>query len=175
MNKRWLVPAGFAAAALIVAGCGSSGGSGGGTTPSHHMTASHTAGATALKTAKIGGATVLTNSNGFTLYWFAPDTSTTSKCNGSCATFWPPVAGPATLAAGVKGTMGTITRQDGSTQASYNGHPLYTYSGDSAPGKATGNGLKLQGGVWHEVVVSGKAPAAAASSTKSSGSSGYGY
>jgi predicted lipoprotein with Yx(FWY)xxD motif len=128
-----------------------------------------------LKTAKIGGATVLTNSNGFTLYWFAPDTSTTSKCNGSCATFWPPAAGPATLAAGVKGTVGTITRQDGSTQATYDGHPIYTYSGDSAPGKATGNGLNIQGGVWHEVVVSGTAPAPGASSTKTSSGGGYAY
>jgi predicted lipoprotein with Yx(FWY)xxD motif len=175
MNKRWLVPAGFAAAALIAAGCGSSGG-GGGTTPSHHthMPASQSSGG-ALKTAKIGGATVLTNSKGFTLYTFAPDTSTTSKCNGSCATFWPPVAGPATLASGVKGTVGTIKRQDGSTQATYNGHPIYTYSGDSSPGKATGNGLNLNGGVWHEVVVSGKAPAPAPSGTKSSSGGGYGY
>ena len=172
MNRRWLVPAGFAAAALIVAGCGSSGGSGGGSPASH----SHTAvasGAGALKTAKIGGATVLTNSKGFTLYWFALDSSTASKCNGSCATFWPPVAGSATLASGVKGTLGTITRQDGSTQATFGGHPIYTYSGDSKPGQATGNGITLNGGVWHEVTVSGSALAPAPS--KSSSSGGYGY
>ena len=105
MKYRWLVPAGFAAAALIVAGCGSSGGSGSAGAPSG---STHTAGAPAsggntIKTAKIGGATVLTNAKGLTLYWFAPDTSTTSNCNGSCTTFWPPVKGPATLAAGVGG------------------------------------------------------------------------
>ena len=174
MNRRWLVPAGFAAAALIVAGCGSSGGSGGGSPASHsHTAVAPASSGSALKTAKIGGATVLTNSKGFTLYWFAPDSSTASKCNGSCATFWPPVAGPATLASGVKGTLGTITRQDGSTQATFDGHPIYTYSGDSKPGQATGNGITLQGGVWHEVTASGSAPAPAPS--KSSSSGGYGY
>jgi predicted lipoprotein with Yx(FWY)xxD motif len=108
-----------------------------------------------LKTAKIGSVTVLTNARGFTLYWFAPDTSTTSTCNGSCATYWPPVKGPATAGAGVTGTLGTIKRADGSVQATYDGHPLYTYIGDSAPGQARGNNLNLNGGLWHEVTTSG--------------------
>ena len=115
----------------------------------------------ALKTAKIGGATVLTNAKGFTLYWFAPDTATKSNCNGSCATYWPPVKGPATAGAGVTGKLGTITRSDGSAQATYNGHPLYTYVSDTAPGQAKGNGLNVSGGVWHEVTVSGAAAPAA--------------
>ena len=96
----------------------------------------------------------MTNGKGFTLYWFVPDTATTSKCNGSCATFWPPVKGPATAGAGVTGKLATIKRADGSAQATYNGHPLYTYVGDHAPGQATGNGLNANGGVWHEVTVS---------------------
>jgi predicted lipoprotein with Yx(FWY)xxD motif len=50
---------------------------------------------TALRATTVGGTMVLTNAKGFVLYWFAPDTSTTSKCTGSCATYWPPVAGPA--------------------------------------------------------------------------------
>jgi predicted lipoprotein with Yx(FWY)xxD motif len=104
-----------------------------------------------LKTAKIGGVTVLTNAKGFTLYWFAPDTPTTSKCNGSCVTYWPPVKGPATAGAGVTGKLATIKRSDGSVQATYNGHPLYSYVADTAPGQAKGNGLNLSGGVWHEV------------------------
>ena len=53
------------------------------------------------------------------------------------------------------GTFGTIKRADGSTQATYNGHPLYTYVGDSAPGQAHGNTLNLNGGLWHEVTASG--------------------
>ena len=108
-----------------------------------------------LQTAKIGSVTVLTNAKGFTLYWFAPDTSAMSRCNGSCATYWPPVKGPATAGTGVTGTLGTIKRADGSVQATYDGHPLYTYIGDSAPGQARGNNLNLNGGLWHEVTASG--------------------
>ncbi len=176
MNYRWLVPAGFAAAALIVAGCGSSGsGSAAAPSTSTHSAVAPVSSGNTVKTAMAGGTAVLTNAKGFTLYWFALDTSTTSNCNGSCTTFWPPVKGPVTLAAGVKGTLGTITRADGSTQATFNGHPLYTYAGDTAPGQTTGNGVNLQGGVWHEVTASGAAPATSPSSTKAGSSNGYGY
>jgi predicted lipoprotein with Yx(FWY)xxD motif len=177
MNNRWLASAGLAAVATVmIAACGSSSSStGSGSAPSSTAAApasAAAAGGSTLKTAKIGGAAVLTNAKGFTLYWFAPDTPTTSKCNGSCATFWPPVKGPAIAGSGVTGKLGTITRSDGSTQATYNGHPLYTYAADTAPGQAKGNGLNLSGGVWHEVTVSGSAPAPAKSS---SGGGGYGY
>jgi len=57
------------------------------------------------------------------------------------------------LGAGVTGTLGTIKRSDGTAQATYNGHPLYTYVGDTAPGQAFGNNLNLNGGLWHEVTV----------------------
>ena len=108
-----------------------------------------------LKTTTIHGVTVLTNAKGLTLYWFAPDTATKSVCNGSCAQYWPPVPGHVTAGPGVTGTLGTITRSDGSSQATYNGHPLYTYVSDSAPGQASGNNINVNGGVWHEVTVSG--------------------
>jgi predicted lipoprotein with Yx(FWY)xxD motif len=156
MKKVWLVPAGLAAA-LVIAACGGSSGSassGGAASSAAPASSAPAAGGSALKTATIGGATVVTNGKGFTLYWFVPDTAATSKCNGSCATFWPPVTGPATAGAGVTGKLATITRSDGSAQATYNGHPLYTYVGDHAPGQATGNGLNVNGGVWHEVTVS---------------------
>ena len=168
MNKRWLAPAGLAAAALMIAACGSS------STTSAPSAAAPAASGTALKTTTIGGATVLTNAQGFTLYWFAPDTPTTSKCNGSCATFWPPVKGPATAGTGVAGKLGTITRADGSTQATYNGHPLYTYKGDTAPGQDKGNNLNIEGGLWHDVTATGGAAPAPSTST-SSGGGGYGY
>jgi len=121
----------------------------------------------------ISGTKVLTNAKGFTLYSFVPDTATKSNCNGSCAQYWPPVKGPATAGPGVTGKLATITRSDGSTQATYNGHPLYTYVSDTAPGQAKGNGVNLSGGVWHEVTVSGTAAPAAHSSSSSSGGGGY--
>ena len=109
----------------------------------------------ALKAVRIGAVTVLADANGRTLYWFAPDTAARSACYGSCAAYWPPVKGPATAGPGVTGKLSALTRSDGSVQAVYDGHPLYTYVGDSAPGQANGNGLNLNGGLWHEVPVSG--------------------
>ena len=108
-----------------------------------------------LKTTTINGTTVVTNGKGFTLYWFAPDTPARSVCTGACAQYWPPVTGPATAGQGVSGTLSTITRSDGTKQATYDGHPLYTYIADTAPGQAHGNNLNLNGGLWHEVTVSG--------------------
>jgi predicted lipoprotein with Yx(FWY)xxD motif len=178
MNKIWLAPVGLAAAALMITACGSS--STTSSAPSAASPAATTASSapaasgTELKTATIGGVSVLTNAQGFTLYWFAPDTSTTSKCNGTCATFWPPVKGPATAGTGVTGKLATITRADGSTQATYDGHPLYTYKGDTAPGQDKGNNLNIEGGLWHDVTVSGAAAPAPSTSTSSSGG-GYGY
>ena len=108
-----------------------------------------------LRTAKIGGMTVLTNAKGFTLYSFAPDTPTRSNCNGTCAAYWPPVTGTPAAGRGVTGKLGTIKRSDGATQATYDGHPLYTYIANTAPGQAHGNNLNLNGGLWHEISVSG--------------------
>ena len=114
-----------------------------------------TAAGGSLKTMHIGGVTVLTNAKGRTLYWFAPDTATRSACYGTCAAYWPPVRGAATAGPGVTGRLGTITRSDGSVQATYDGHPLYTYVGDTAAGQANGNRLNLNGGLWYEVTPSG--------------------
>jgi predicted lipoprotein with Yx(FWY)xxD motif len=174
MNKTWLAPAGLAAA-LMIAACGSSSSSSGSGSASAAAPASSAAASSgALKSTTIGGVAVLTNAKGFTLYSFVPDTSTKSNCNGSCATYWPPVKGPATAGTGVTGKLATITRSDGSVQATYNGHPLYTYVGDKAPGQAKGNGLNLSGGVWHEVTVSGAAaPASNGSASAGGGGSGY--
>jgi predicted lipoprotein with Yx(FWY)xxD motif len=107
-----------------------------------------------LKTAQIGGTTVLVNAKGFTLYWFAPDTSTKSACEGTCTDYWIPLKGPATLSPGVTGQLGTIKRSDGSVQATFDGHPLYSYVSDTAPGQNSGDGVNLDGGLWHEVKVS---------------------
>jgi len=191
MRKIWSA-AGLAAVALVLSACASSGSStsaagqssspaaqGSGAAAAASSPAS-TSGGTALQEATVSGTKVLTNAKGFVVYWFALDSSTASKCTGSCATYWPPVTGPATAGAGITGTLGTITRSDGTTQATYDGHPLYTYAGDKSAGVASGNGLNASGGLWYEMTVSGATPAAgsgatpAATSTATSGG-GYGY
>jgi predicted lipoprotein with Yx(FWY)xxD motif len=184
MRKIWgaagLAALALAALALAVSACGSSGSSSAasGSTPAAGGSSSATSassapasssGGTTLTARTIGSQQVLTNSEGLTVYWFVPDTSTTSKCTGSCATYWPPVKGPVTAGSGVTGTLGTITRSDGTTQATYDGHPLYTYAADTAPGQAKGNGLNVSGGLWYEMTVSGSTPAAGASATASKG------
>ena len=175
MRNRWLVPVGAIAATLVVAACGSSssaaGGSGGGSSPAAAAPAA--ASGSTLSTMKVGSATLLTNAKGFTLYWFVPDTSTTSKCSGTCAHYWPPVHGPVTAGSGVTGTLSVITRSDGTKQATWNGHPLYTYIADTAPGTAKGNGTNLSGGIWHDIVLSGTAAPAPSQSTSSGGAYGY--
>ncbi len=184
MRKIWGA-AGLAALALTVSACASSASSTAstGSTPaaagssSSAASSAPAAGGNTVTEKTIGSQQVLTDSQGMTLYWFAIDTSSASKCSGSCATYWPPVTGPVTAGSGVTGTLGTITRSDGTMQATYDGHPLYTYVGDKAPGQAKGNGLNLSGGVWYEMTVSGSTPAAgaAASASSTSSSGGYGY
>ena len=139
-----LAAAGLTAAALVLFGLAVAGA--GAPPPA--------AGGTVLKTTTIDGTTVLANAKGFALYSFAPDTPATSKCYGSCAAYWPPVTGPAAASPDLPGRVGTIRRTDGSQQLTYNGHPLYTYIGDTAPGQARGNNLNLNGGLWHEVPAS---------------------
>ena len=184
--------AGLAALALALSACASSSSSSSASTPatSAPATSAPAAGASspassapassasgsALSMTTINGTAVVTDSKGMTLYWFVPDTSSASKCTGSCATYWPPVTGPVTAGSGVTGMLGTITRPDGTTQATYDGHPLYTYAGDSAPGQAKGNGLNVSGGLWWEMTVSGAKPATSTSTSGSGGGGGgYGY
>ena len=111
--------------------------------------------ANVLETDRVGGLTVLTDAEGYTLYWFGPDSATMSACEASCARTWPPVTAPAVKGAGVAGTLGAIARPDGSLQATYDGHPLYTATADKEPGQARGNAVWACGGQWHEVVVGG--------------------
>jgi predicted lipoprotein with Yx(FWY)xxD motif len=154
-SADWRVPyagpavAGISVVALALLG-GALAGAGGG--PASSSAASAAVGT--LRTEVVSGTTVLANGKGLTLYWFAPDTSTKSVCYGSCAQYWPPVPGPDHAGNGVTGTLGTIRRTGGALQETYDGHPLYTYIGDSGPGQAHGNNLNLNGGLWHEVVVS---------------------
>ncbi len=107
-----------------------------------------------LQARDIGGEMVLTDAAGRTLYSFAPDSPTRSTCYGSCAAYWPPVTGAPTAGPGITGKIGTIKRTGGTTQLTYDGHPLYTYIGDNAPGQDNGNKINLNGGLWLVVPVS---------------------
>ncbi len=106
---------------------------------------------------------ILVGSNGITLYRFTKDTSGTSMCVDACATKWPPLveaSGTPTAGAGVPGTLATTTRADGTKQVTYDGMPLYRFSGDAKPGDTTGQGV---GGVWF--VATPMATSASASTT----------
>jgi predicted lipoprotein with Yx(FWY)xxD motif len=143
-------PARVTAAALAVAGLVLLGVAvAGATGPASAATST----ASALTVTTIDGMKVVANGKGFALYSFAPDTPTTSTCYGSCAAYWPPVTGSSAAGSGLPGKTGTIKRTDGSLQLTYNGHPLYTYVGDTAPGQASGNNLNLNGGLWLVVPV----------------------
>jgi predicted lipoprotein with Yx(FWY)xxD motif len=143
--------AGLSVVALVLLGVAVAGSGG---SPSSASSGAAGAGQV-LKTVNIGGVTVLTDAKGLTLYLFVPDTATASKCYGSCAQYWPPVFGTPKAGPGVTGLLGTIKRTDGSTQATYDGHPLYTYIGDSGKGQNHGNNITLNGGLWKQVPVSG--------------------
>jgi predicted lipoprotein with Yx(FWY)xxD motif len=117
---------------------------------------------------------ILVTSQGRTLYLFAPDKHGKSTCYGSCASYWPPllVTGKPTAGPGVKASLlGVTVRKDGKHQATYNGHPLYSYVGDTAAGKTSGQGLNLSGGLWWVVSPAGQA----VKSTTSSAGGGGGY
>jgi predicted lipoprotein with Yx(FWY)xxD motif len=180
MRNRWLVGASLVVAAVALAACGSSSPSD--PAASNAGTNAHAtdtgARSVTIRTMKTSKGTVLVDAQGHTLYWFAKDTKTKSNCNGSCTTYWPPVLGKATAGAMLPHGFGTIKRANGETQATYDGHPLYTYSGDTSAGQVTGNGLDLSGGLWWAVTPSGKTISAhkakSSSSSGGSGSSGSG-
>ncbi len=181
MGHRMWAPVGLAVVGFLAAACGSSStsptasGSPSATSASAASSSSTASAGKVVRTVKIGSAAVLTNAHGRTLYWFSRDTATVSKCTSTtCVHFWPVVEGTVIAGPGVTGAhkLGTIMRSDGLIQATYNGHPIYTYIGDTASGQAKGNGLNVSGGVWHEVTVSGAA-APRLSPSSSPGGGGY--
>ena len=172
MRNRWWAGPSIAAAVVVLAACGSSTASnGGGTSGGGSAASSSSGGTTATSQSK-----VVTDAAGFTVYWFAIDTPKKSNCNGTCASFWPPLRASAKLTnmSSLPGTIGKITRADGSKQLTYMGHPLYTFKQDTAPGQDNGNGKNLSGGVWWAMTSSG-AKLAAAPAPSASSSGGYGY
>ena len=180
MRYRWCVVPCVAAAAVVLAACGSR------SSPTDQTTSTPAASATgqantgagtvAVKMVSTSNGTVLANADGLTLYWFANDTSSQSNCNGACTSYWPPVLGTAVAAAGTSlpDGFGTIKRANGQTQATYDGHPLYTYAGDTAAGQVNGNGLNASGGLWWAITPSGAELTASSAPVSAAASSGSG-
>src|SRR5260221_14485361 len=128
---------------LALAGCGGYGGS----SSSGRSSASGPAQIkTATATVKGQSTTILTNSQGRTLYYRTTDTASASTCTGGCASTWPPLltSGSPVAASSLPGTLNSLSDANG-IQVTYNGHLLYTYSGDSKPGDTNGEGI---GGGW---------------------------
>jgi predicted lipoprotein with Yx(FWY)xxD motif len=154
--SRIMVVIGIAVVAFAVAACGgtSGGGYGGGGSTA---ASSSGKGSVALASTKLGK--VLVDGNGRTLYLFEADKGTMSKCDGACASAWPPLttSGKPTAGAGVAAAkLGTAKRPDGTTGVTYAGHPLYTYAGDGAPGQTAGEGLTDYGAPWYALSAAGK-------------------
>ena len=103
---------------------------------------------TATVTLKGQSETVLTNAQGLTLYYFTADSATQSAVSGNLAQIWPPQlftgSGEPTSSTPLAGKLSVQTDVNGN-QVEYNGHPLYTFSGDSAPGQTNGEGIT---GMW---------------------------
>jgi predicted lipoprotein with Yx(FWY)xxD motif len=150
-TRNILVLALATASAALGAACSSSGGSG-----ASRPVPPATGDAVSAQSTSLG--TILVDGRGRTVYEFANDKTNTSTCTGACAADWPAVRAPATLPAslpGVTGALGMTTRTDGGHQLTVAGHPVYTFSGDSAPGQTNGQGINLNGGVWTVVSPSG--------------------
>jgi predicted lipoprotein with Yx(FWY)xxD motif len=161
--------------ALAAAGCG--GNSSKPQAASAAPAAASGNGAATVDTANTGAlGTILVDSNGRTLYLFEKDSGTTSACSGTCADYWPPLrTAKPTSADGLDASLiGTTMRSDGSPQVTYNGHPLYLYSGDQAAGDTNGQGLTDFGGSWDALTPAGDQVSDQPSSPVSSGSSSVG-
>jgi len=116
-------------------------------------------GAVSIKTAKGDPGTFLVDSSGRSLYLFEADKSSTSTCNDACAAAWPPLitTGAPKAGEGVKADLlGTSKRDDGKMMVTYNGHPLYYFANDSAPGDIKGQGVDGFGAEWYVVSPEGK-------------------
>ena len=172
--KRALMIVGGLSLALVAACGGSStpGGSssgGGGTSPA-------SSGTVATGSTSLG--TVLTDTRGFTLYYFTPEKGAKVVCASSnaCNTTWPPLlssSGAPSAPSGVSGTFAVATLPNGTAEVTYNNWPLHTYSGDSTAGQTSGQG---SGGTWFAATpgLTAAGGGAGAGSTPTS-TPGYGY
>ena len=153
----------------FTASCSSSGGGG---NPPASLGSTSSAAASAITLSLHNGK--LVGADGRTLYVNSADTTTHVICTGSCTNQWPPVDGKPTAGAGVSASrISSFMRPDGTVQATYGGHPLYEFQGDTSPGDAKGNGITDAGGTWTVAGSATAAPGSAAST--SAGGGGYSY
>jgi predicted lipoprotein with Yx(FWY)xxD motif len=172
MRSKTILAGVFTTAALFAAACGSSSSASNPygapasspssapvvASPSANPTPAVATGTTiGVGTTRLGQ--VLVDGSGRTLYLFAADSGTQSTCNSSaCVQYWPPVltSGAPQAGAGVDASLlGTTTRQDGTTEVTYSGHPLYYFITDKKAGDVTGQGINGFGGPWYVVSPSG--------------------
>jgi predicted lipoprotein with Yx(FWY)xxD motif len=158
-------------AASAVAGCGAGGGghaSGSSAAPNNAKGQSATVGVANETLGKI-----LIDSQGRTLYRFQRDSDAKSTCTGACAVDWPPLraTGKPSVGGGANASVvATSARLDGKPQVTYNGHPLYRFSGDHSPNDTNGQGVNAFGGLWYALSSSGNE---VTTSAGPAGGSGY--
>ncbi len=185
-HRRLLLGAPPLALAVMLAGCGSASPTANSTnTPPSSPPPAVAAVTVKTATVAVNGSseTVFTDAAGRTLYYFTPDTPTKIACTSTsklpsgqtCTTVWPPLTTSASAVNTPVGTSGSFTIYKGAdgSQVEYNGHPLYTFSGDTGPDQSHGEGLL---GKWF-VATPSLTPTAAASpaASPSSSSGGYSY
>ncbi len=145
----------LAAAVVLLAGCAPQGGGASG--DADDGDGLQTLG---IAVAETDAGPSLVGPDGMTLYIFTQDTDGTSTCTGDCAAAWPPLTVEAGAEIeggdGVTGELAIIERDDGTSQVTYDGMPLYFYADDAEPGDATGEGV---GGVWFIASPDGQAGA----------------
>lgn len=167
--------AAVAAAALITAGCGktSPGNAGAGSSPSG--AASPSASATLVTHSTSIGTVLADGSTGKTIYMLTADGMNHRSCSSACLQYWPPVmvSGSATAGSGVTAKLGTIA-VSGGEQLTVDGHPAYTYVGDSGAGSTSGEGIKSYGGTWWAFSPAGAEITSSGSQSSSSGGGYYG-
>jgi predicted lipoprotein with Yx(FWY)xxD motif len=164
-----LLPAALVAlVALAVAGCG------GGDQANAASGDSNASGSSTVAASDAGDlGKILVDSQGRTVYLFEKDTGPKSTCSGECAVDWPPLTtnGNPTAGDGLSASMlGTTRRSDGTTQVTFNGHPLYRFAGDQKPGDTAGQNVDLFGARWFVL-----SPAGDSVTGKGSGSGGRTY
>jgi predicted lipoprotein with Yx(FWY)xxD motif len=178
MKRTMLITASFGVIGLVLAACSNTSTStppaGGGTTTS--SSSGSTMGAATVQVTDNGTYdTILTDGKGNTLYLFEQDQGTKTSCTTGCSSTWPALTvngGQPTAGDGANASLLGVAKQaDGSMQVTYNGHLVYRYSGDSAPGDTNGEGIS---GVWFVVSSTGDAVQQATGGASSS-SGGYGY